>query len=33
MFCFQMGTVPHEVCMEGIRLVGEQVLPHFASHR
>jgi alkanesulfonate monooxygenase SsuD/methylene tetrahydromethanopterin reductase-like flavin-dependent oxidoreductase (luciferase family) len=29
MFCFQMGTVPQEVCMEGIRLVGERVLPRF----
>jgi hypothetical protein len=26
-----MGTVPQDVCMEGIRLVGEEVLPHFAK--
>jgi alkanesulfonate monooxygenase SsuD/methylene tetrahydromethanopterin reductase-like flavin-dependent oxidoreductase (luciferase family) len=28
--CFiQMGTVPHEVCMETIRQWGEHVIPHF----
>ena len=31
MFCFQMGTVPQEVCMESIRLIGEQVIPKFAQ--
>lgn len=26
----QMGTVPHELVMESIRTVGEQVIPHFS---
>jgi alkanesulfonate monooxygenase SsuD/methylene tetrahydromethanopterin reductase-like flavin-dependent oxidoreductase (luciferase family) len=29
MMCFQMGTVPHEVCMESITNVGKYVIPHF----
>jgi alkanesulfonate monooxygenase SsuD/methylene tetrahydromethanopterin reductase-like flavin-dependent oxidoreductase (luciferase family) len=29
MFLVQMGTVPHDVCMETIRLLGEEVLPRF----
>lgn len=29
----QMGTVPHEVCLETIRQWGEKVIPHFRSAR
>ena len=29
MCLIQMGTVPHEACMETIRLWGETVIPHF----
>ena len=29
MMCFQMGTIPHEVCMESIANVGKYVIPHF----
>jgi alkanesulfonate monooxygenase SsuD/methylene tetrahydromethanopterin reductase-like flavin-dependent oxidoreductase (luciferase family) len=29
MFLVQMGMVPHEVCIETIRQLGEVVLPHF----
>jgi hypothetical protein len=29
MFVFQMGTIPHEVAMKGIELVGKEVIPHF----
>ncbi|WP_336953220.1 LLM class flavin-dependent oxidoreductase [Sphingobium aromaticivastans] len=29
LFLPQMGTVPHEAIMETIRLLGEQVIPHF----
>ncbi len=29
MFLMQMGTVPQEKIMESIRLIGEQVIPHF----
>jgi hypothetical protein len=31
MFLVQMGTVPHDVCMETIRLLGEEVIPRFRS--
>lgn len=31
MFVFQMGTIPHEVSMQGIELVGQHVIPHFRS--
>lgn len=31
MFLMQMGTVPHEAIMESIRLIGEQVIPHFRA--
>ena len=31
MFMVQMGTVPHEVCMETIRRLGEEVIPQFRS--
>jgi hypothetical protein len=31
MFLVQMGTVPHEVCMETIRRLGEDVIPQFRS--
>ncbi|MCU1458394.1 MAG: luciferase [Actinomycetia bacterium] len=31
MFTFQMGTVPHEICMESIANLGRHVLPHFAE--
>ena len=31
MFVFQMGTIPHEVSMKGIELVGEHVIPRFRS--
>jgi alkanesulfonate monooxygenase SsuD/methylene tetrahydromethanopterin reductase-like flavin-dependent oxidoreductase (luciferase family) len=34
MCLIQMGTVPHEVCMETIRVWGETVIPHFRpAHR
>jgi hypothetical protein len=29
MFLIQMGTVPHEVCMESVQLIGEEVIPRF----
>jgi hypothetical protein len=29
MFVFQMGTIPHEVAMKGIELVGKHVIPAF----
>ena len=29
MCLMQMGTVPHEACMETIRQWGEKVIPHF----
>jgi len=29
MCLIQMGTVPHEVCMETIRQWGTKVIPHF----
>jgi hypothetical protein len=29
MCLIQMGTVPHDVCMETIRHWGETVIPHF----
>jgi alkanesulfonate monooxygenase SsuD/methylene tetrahydromethanopterin reductase-like flavin-dependent oxidoreductase (luciferase family) len=29
----QMGTVPQDICMETIRLWGEQVIPHFRRKR
>jgi alkanesulfonate monooxygenase SsuD/methylene tetrahydromethanopterin reductase-like flavin-dependent oxidoreductase (luciferase family) len=32
MFCFQMGTVPHEVSMEGIEIVGREVIPRFRDN-
>jgi alkanesulfonate monooxygenase SsuD/methylene tetrahydromethanopterin reductase-like flavin-dependent oxidoreductase (luciferase family) len=32
MFLVQMGTVPHEACMETIRRLGEDVLPHFRGN-
>ena len=31
MCLIQMGMVPHEVCMETIRLWGEHVIPHFRA--
>ena len=27
LFLFQMGSIPHEVCMETIRNVGTRILP------
>jgi len=33
MCLIQMGTVPQEVCMETIRLWGEEVIPHFRRTR
>jgi len=33
MCLIQMGTVPQEVCMETIRIWGEQVIPHFREKR
>ncbi len=33
LFLFQMGGIPHEVIMETIRNIGEQVIPHFRSTR
>jgi len=29
MFVFQMGTIPHEVCMKGMEIVGREVIPRF----
>ena len=33
MTIMQMGTVPHEACMETIRIWGEKVIPHFRKRR
>ena len=33
MCLIQMGTVPQDVCMETIRLWGEEVIPHFRRTR
>jgi hypothetical protein len=33
MCLIQMGTVPHEACMETIRQWGTKVIPHFRSDR
>jgi len=31
MFLLQMGTVPQDVILESIRVIGEQVIPHFTG--
>ncbi|AXB80312.1 LLM class flavin-dependent oxidoreductase [Novosphingobium sp. P6W] len=31
LFLFQMGGIPHELIMETIRNIGEQVIPHFRA--
>jgi hypothetical protein len=31
MFLMQMGTVPQDVVLESIRVIGEHVIPHFSE--